>query len=728
MIRIYDRNTKDFSNNGYGILKDIVSCECTEALNGQYDVEFEYLVNGYLVDKILEENIIKVPVGNGTDDQLFRIKLISKQLTRIKVYAIHIFYDLADNFLVDVYPRERDGNSAINWMLTNTQYPNDFTATSDIPKIAAARYVRRNFVDSLIGDDNSFVNVWGGELLRNNKHFEINSSKGMNRGVQIIYGKNMKEIQWDIDISEVVTRIFPIGFDGLTIEEQFIDSPQINNYIHPKVRKIEYPDIKIDTDNGITQEMAIEQLKQAVYNEYNTNGIDKPTISVSVDFIELSKIAEYKEKYSAFEKIYLGDKVEAIVPHLNLTAELKVVSTTYDVLAEKYTQFELSNTNNKTSNFISSTSKIIEKLKSIDNNVLTGAKANATAQIINAMGGVVYKTRNELYIMDNENPTLAQKIWRWNINGLGYSSTGISGPYGIAMTSDGKIVADYVTTGQMSVDRITGLADTLHSLQLNIEGFKFDVQHSGGSNLIINSVGFAQFQNWTKSGNVTHISTADLALNGSQSGGAFQFNEGTISQKIVVKADNDSIPEAQKTYYTFSTIIKKGLQGSCYFKIYNDVESYIINVAANEEASYKEYQLKGLLPKQSFYIVEMYGSTGSNAIFTDNMGNIGTIKTAYQQAYGEILNTQVNINQSGVVVKSNVYDGSYTVMSPLEFAGYAKVNGEIARVFSLNGDTTEVEKLESRSQISMPPIKIVPMVSGDNTGWAFVPSGGGTNG
>lgn len=724
MIRIYDKNEANFLHNGIGILKDVLSCTCTEVLNGKYDIELEYPVSGFLVESIVEENIIKAPVGNPSgDDQLFRIKLITKQLKRIRVYATHIFYDLSDNFLEDVAPTNRDGDEAIKWMLQRTVYANDFVASSDVLKIASARYVRKNFVEAILGSDNAFANTWGGELQRNNKHFAMNTNKGMDRGVQIRYGKNMKEITWDIDITGIVTRIYPVGFDGLLLPELFIDSPLIENYIHPKIQKLEFSEIQIDEEKGITQEIAQENLRQAVYEQYN-RGIDKPAITIQVDFLELSKTKEYQKLYSAMEKIYLGDYVTAIVPHLKLDERLKVISTTYDVLAEKYIEFELSNSDRKESNFINSTNQLLQKLEKIDINVLNNAKQNATSQIVNAMGGYVYKTRNELFIMDNENPNEAQKVWRWNLNGLGYSSTGIGGPYGLAITSDGQIVADYITAGQMAIERIVGLADTLNSLALDIEGFKFDVQHSGGSNLILNSVGFAGFQSWEYEGGVAHISNADLTLNGSQSGGAFVFDDGKITQKITVKADSDDIPQAQKTYYTFSTMIKKGLQGTCYFKVYNDVESYILELGENEISDYKEYQLKGLLPKQSFYYVELYGSKDSNATFTDNMCNIGVIKTPYQQAYGEILNTQVNITTNGVIVKSNVYEGSYTVMSPLEFSGYAKVNNLVTRVFSLNGDTTEVEKLKARTQISMNPIKVVALKSGTNKGWAFVPSGG----
>jgi len=724
MIRLYDKEETNFLNNGLGVLRDVISCTCVEVLNGKYDLEMEYAVNGFLSEHILEENIIKAPVGNDSgEDQLFRIKLISKQLKRIKVYATHIFYDLNDNFLVNVAPTQKDGDAAVKWINERTVYAHDFTCSSDITKVASARYVKKNFVEALIGSDNSFINTWGGELKRNNKKFQINTSKGIDRGVTLRYGKNTKDITWDIDITGIVTRIYPVGFDGLELPELCIDSPLINNYINPKIQKLEFSDIQIDEENGITREMALEQLRNAVYEQYRL-GIDKPLINIQIDFLELSKTEEYKEKYHSMEKIYLGDYVTAIVPHLNLNEKLKVVSTTYDVLAKKYIEFELSNSDKKNSNFINSANQLIKKLGQIDTNVLNTAKQNATSQIVNAMGGYVYKTRNELFIMDNENPNEAQKVWRWNLNGLGYSSTGIGGPYGLAITSEGQIVADFITTGQMAIERIVGLADTLNSLALDIEGFKFDVQNSGGSNLILNSVGFAGFESWDYEGNVAHISNAELVLNGSQSGGAFLLNEGKIIQKITVKPDDESIPQAQKTHYTFSTIIKKGLIGSCYFKVYNDVESYIVEIPENTESNYEEYQIKGLLPQQSFYYVEMYGSENSNSTFTDNMCNVGTIKTPYQQAYGEMLNTQVNITTNGVVVKSNVYEGSYTVMSPLEFSGYARVSSGIARVFSLNGDTTEVEKLKSRSQITMLPIKIVSISSGNNTGWAFVPDGG----
>ena len=461
MIRLYERKETNFQHNGIGILKDVISCSCSEVLNGKYDLEFEYPITGAYIESIVEENIIKAPVGNPSgEDQLFRIKMISKQFRRIKVYAIHIFYDLSDNFLEDVSPKDKSGDAAIKWIQARTVYKNDFVASSDITKIATARYVRRNFVDALIGSDNSFINTWGGELYRNNKTFAMNKNKGIDRGVQIRYGKNMKEITWDIDITGIVTRIYPVGFDGLMLPEKYIDSPLINNYINPKIQKMEFPEIQIDEENGITEEMALEQLRNVTNAQYEL-GIDKPTMTIQVNFLELSRTEEYKQNYSSMEKIYLGDFVEAIVPHLNLKEKLKVVSTKYDVLAQKYIEFELSNLDRKENSFINSTKQLIQKLEKVDTNVLNGARKNVTNLIANALGGNVYKTRNELFIMDSENPSEAKKVWRWNINGLGYSSTGISGPYGIAMTADGQIVADYITTGKLNSNLIEGYGEML---------------------------------------------------------------------------------------------------------------------------------------------------------------------------------------------------------------------------------------------------------------------------
>ena len=112
---------------------------------------------------------------------------------------------------------------------------------------------------------------------------------------------------------------------------------------------------------------------------------------------------------------------------------------------------------------INASSEILARLDNMPKKsaILDEARANASQLINNATNGYVTILTNdtktqEILISDTSDYKTAQKIWRWNINGLGYSSNGYEGTYALAMTMDGAIVADRVTTGTMYADRIKG--------------------------------------------------------------------------------------------------------------------------------------------------------------------------------------------------------------------------------------------------------------------------------
>lgn len=271
--------------------------------------------------------------------------------------------------------------------------------------------------------------------------------------------------------------------------------------------------------------------------------------------------------------------------------------------------------------------------------------------------------------------------------------------------------------------------DNFTQIEQNLTNIVTNVQNSGGGNQIKNSVMFAYDEqgnpndwNVTGGGTLTISSSVEAMQNGSLSGHVFVLNDKTVKQRVNVKIHNNS--DKDLTYYTFSTKIKKDTTGSCYVKLSNSNEEHIIELKSGESSFYGDYEINSLLPKDTYYDIEFYGSADSNATFTDNMLSIGEYKTQWTQASGEIMNTQVNISVDGVVVKSSIYEGDYTIMSPLEFAGYSKINGTLTKVFSLNKDTTLVKKLESEDEIKMNPIKIVPVTTGDLQGWAFVPTEG----
>lgn len=290
---------------------------------------------------------------------------------------------------------------------------------------------------------------------------------------------------------------------------------------------------------------------------------------------------------------------------------------------------------------------------------------------------------------------------------------------------------------EVQVDKINGEIKNIietsegnyNNILQTINELMVSIQNTGGSNLLLNSVMFAYNNegipnDWEvdEEGSLEIASSPESLNAGAISGHVFTLLDKTVRQKVVVKQDSDDIPEEEKVYYTFSTKIKKDATGTCYVKIYNSNEEHVIQLNSGESSYYGDYEITKLLPKDSYYYIEFYGSADSNATFTDNMFAIGEYKTQWTQANGEIMNTQVNINLDGILVKSLVYNGDYTIMSPLEFAGYSNINGIVTKVFSLNKDTTEIKKLKVEDEIKMYPLKIVPITEGNIQGWAFVPT------
>lgn len=475
-MKIYSSDTTDFTNNGYGFLTDVLSASVVEELNGDYYLSFNYVINGALSEYLVQDNIVQCKVEGGTN-QLFRIKRVTKDFTKIEVYAQHIFYDLLNNFLLDTSPTNLTCQSFGAWILTKTNFQTPFTYYSDISESASARYVRRNPIEAIMGDiENSMLNIFGGDIERDNFTIKQLAQRGSSNGETLIIGKNIKEIKITIDNTSVITRILPLGFDGLMLPEVYIDSPLIGNYLTPRIAKVEFQNIKYDPESeeeGVYTniEEAYTALRNAT-NQLFEGGVDEPIINVKIDWVELSKTNEYKQ-YQALETLHLGDYVTANI--LGVDYSTRIVKTTYNVLTDSIDKFEIGTIQRNIGTSVNINTQKVEQIS--PTSILQSAKDNATAQINSAMGGYIVKTQTDLYIMDTNDTSTAQKVWRWNLNGLGYSSTGINGTYQTAMTSDGQIVADFITTGTMSAERIVGLKDVL----LNEYGAYIHINEDEGS-------------------------------------------------------------------------------------------------------------------------------------------------------------------------------------------------------------------------------------------------------
>ena len=450
---LYEKGTTDFTKNGLGYLTNVLSASVIDTLNGEYSLKFEYPMNDILSNEIIEERIVKCKVSDGTQ-QCFIIKNVAKTYDKLVVSCTHLFYLLLEDVVDDAYPQNLNPKTLFDWVLARANYQLPFTTTTDVSVQKTARYVRKNLVEVVLGEqENSMINLFGIEIKRNNWNIAFNSRIGADRGEKLIYGKNITGINLTIDTNEMYTRIMPVGFDGLLLPEKYVDATNINDYPYPKIAIIQFENIRYDPEDESayqTLEEAYAALRQAVQELY-ANKVNYPKINIKVNWLELSKTEEYKN-YSALEKVQLGDTIHANI--FGLEYETKVIKTTYNPLNDMVEKFEIGTFQPSITSQVSINTFEMQQLN--PGSILEQAKNNATSLITQAMGGYVYKTNEELYIMDNADPNQAVHVWRWNINGLGYSSTGINGTYGLAMTMDGAIVADFITTGVLNTSVIQG--------------------------------------------------------------------------------------------------------------------------------------------------------------------------------------------------------------------------------------------------------------------------------
>ena len=460
MIQLFEKDATSFERMGIAVLKP-VSCIVHEEKNGDFSLEMVVAEDDELCR---EERIVFAPTPkNG--NQPFRIYDVERQIgVEKRVKARHVFYDLLDNFLEDVRPTG-NGAFALQRLLNETQYPSGFTGTSDIETSATAYWEMKNPVEALIGtDENSFVNRWGGVADRDKFTVTMRKNGGRDNAVRIRYGKNLESCGLHCNYENIVTRIMPTGLkaDGQTLlklPEKYVDSEHLNDYNAPKVLRVHYSNIKVGENEGDykTETEACAALRAAAKAEFE-NGADLPEITGSISVVDLRQTREY-EAVKALETIYPFDTLEVELPADNGTMSLVSVNMQaydYDCTTERYTKITIGEQNYVGDLVKTVLKKVSDTLSEEGIASLPDRVQKATELITTALGGYVVKRENELLIMDTKDPKTASRVWRWNLNGLGYSKTGYDGPYALAMTMDGQINADFITVGTLSANLIKG--------------------------------------------------------------------------------------------------------------------------------------------------------------------------------------------------------------------------------------------------------------------------------
>lgn len=477
-----------------GWLAEAISCRCTEERNGIYELELQYPMLGtYAADLVIDRYIKAKPNSTG-DNQLFHIRKVSKPINGMfTVSCDHVSYALS-GYPVPTVSASGNAQVAINAVLTaaKNQLGKDTgfsAATTDIALSSSIALSNVSARAALGGVSGSVLDVYGGEYEFDNYTIKLHKARGKDRGVRISYGRNMTDLKCEIDMDSAYTGIYGyVKNDDVDLKSyvSVTNSSGINS-------KTLIRDFSSDfSGDEITQ----AKLDSAVSAYVAKNDINSPSVSMTVSFVDLSQSPEYAS-FSALEAVNLCDTVKIYHKDLDIDIKAKVIKTTYDVLRERYTSIELGSPRANFADVIRQTVQEAADAKSLaisSKSEITAAYekaiADATAAITGNSGGYVRlnpsQNPQELLIMDTPDISTAVNIWRFNLSGFGHSSGGYSGPYGVAITQDGHIVADFIDTGTLTANIIkAGIMQSVNGqFSFNLETGHIsasDIDISGGS-------------------------------------------------------------------------------------------------------------------------------------------------------------------------------------------------------------------------------------------------------
>lgn len=318
------------------------------------DGKHGYMASQYLTFQRTETQTVQTNVGFRNQviearqlrDQPFRIYRVVPELDKVTVYARHVFYDLLDNMIKILKPSPSAvGASVVQSLSGACLSSHDFSFYSDLTSTAEdVEWENVNPVEAMLGE-NGLVSKYGAELARDWYDVFLVRRVGNNTDVSIREKKNLTGISYDVDETDVVTRIMPTGEDAdgniLYLPELYIDSPNLNAYTHPKWIHLPVSEAKevTDGDELKSQTQCYAEMRKAAQAEFDA-GCDLPTVTLKVDFVNCSDAEEYKQ-YAALTDIFLGDSVRVIARRIGVEVSMRMTQYTYDCLTKKYTSVTL---------------------------------------------------------------------------------------------------------------------------------------------------------------------------------------------------------------------------------------------------------------------------------------------------------------------------------------------------------------------------------------------------
>ena len=330
MIKVYEATERLFSNNGLKILHPLKAVIYIED-NGDYYLDLETTLED--AEYIQEGNIIRANTRWG--EQGFRLTNPQKKNNRITVRGYHLWKDSSKYVIVNSYVENKDCNDALDHLNSACDLITPFTTISDINTLNSIRIVRKSFEETIA----LLIERWGGHLYRDNWQIGIKETIGMDRGAVIKYGKNSQNIEADENWDDVVTKILPVGYDGITLPEVYLQADIQYDVPYTKVIKfdqdIDQEDFK-DEDGNVDE----EAYHEALIDDLRTQ---------ATAYLEENKYfkCNYKVKAELDGVVDLGDTIVVNHEKLGIHITTNVIALKYDCIRDKYIEIEFGNFRSK---------------------------------------------------------------------------------------------------------------------------------------------------------------------------------------------------------------------------------------------------------------------------------------------------------------------------------------------------------------------------------------------
>lgn len=323
------------NNLGLGTLIDATSCKVTEGLNGEYELELTYPLTGELFSQLQPGRIIVAkPYRNAATVQPFEIYDDSRAIGgQVVFHAQHISYRALG---VPIRPvTAQNAFSAVSLVASNAVISSPFTLTTDMTASGTfAMDKPASLQNVLLGSSDSLVSVYGGDILRDGYSIQLLKHRGMDRGARIVYGRNLVDLTQEKSIAEMYDSVYPFFVEtdenGNTRLVELADTlVLITAPNKASAKKVYMLDLSSEFDETPNQ----AQMLQATNDYIAKNSLDKPKVSLSLKYVDLSRTQEYADLKN-LDHIELGDDVTVQFAALGVDVTARVQKIVYDVLLD----------------------------------------------------------------------------------------------------------------------------------------------------------------------------------------------------------------------------------------------------------------------------------------------------------------------------------------------------------------------------------------------------------